>query len=821
MAGAPVFLTRLIGRDEAVTEVAELIDRARVVTLIGAGGVGKTRLAVEVVSRLDRPWTFVDLAAVTDDAHVVTAVARALGIGGRTADESAVLNRLAGDSRVLVVDNAEHVVVAVAAVVAKILVRAPQVSVLVTSRRPLALDGEVLWRVPPLDEAEAAALFADRARACGRSVAESPEDREVVDAICRRLDGIPLAIELVAARCRAFALHDLAEQVATALTSLPDSRRGQPDRRRTIDASVDWSWRQLSEEEQGVLAALAVFPATFTLDAARAVGRTNDETLLALVDHSLMHLEDTRYRLYDVVREFAQARAQEDAHDRLVDWCVAHLATPVSTAPEELDAVDRDLPTYRAAMRWSLDHARALDGIRVAVALGQYWETRDTAEGISWLVPLRDAVPETCRERALAARAISHCVFFRGDFPLTKAMESEAAQYARAAGDDALLGAATKGMGWAARAMFDPEAGGHFAASIEPLRAAGDIPSLVDAILGVAETAWADGDIATARTAVEEGLAEARAGDPATLLQALLFVSFGAYLDGDLDHVAAVIDEALPIGRALRDELWLPAIESLEARLLADGGDAAGAVARLAALVERSEASGNIVGLAIAWWAKGFAAFDEQQLETAGRVALLTGFPYLSADLAAARARVAIVAGNLDEAATVCDEALTTAGMPFGGYGRPPALLARSELAQARNEYSDALNLAYEALELAVTGKCRRHTAAAVARIAQVRSETGDADAARLLAAQPLDDAVALAQRGRGRRGRPSAGWESLTPTERDIVDLVCSGLTNPEIAAKLFVAPATVKTHLSNVFAKLGVKNRAELAAHASSREG
>lgn len=849
-------------------EVSDLLARHRLITLVGPGGVGKTRLASETAKRRGA-LAFVDLAAVTEAGHLSAAFAAGLAIKQRS-DEEAVVELLSSTDGVLVIDNAEHLLDPLARFVRRILSRAPAVTLLVTSRHPLGVDGEVLWRVPPLTDDHAVQLFLDRAEVSVPDIASAPGDGHI-EGICRSLDGMPLAIELVAARSRAFALGDLAAEVATTVTSFRDPRRDQPERHQTIEGSMAWSWRLLDGAEQRVLAQLAVFPASFSLEAARAVAGAEPDTLLSLVDHSLVQVDDrsthTRYRLFEVVRAFARCRLQErdedaEVHHRVVAWCLQTLATPVTTAASDLDAVVRELPTYRAAMQWCVEHDRGLDGLRIATALDQYWQIRDCVEGLSWLVPLRDAVPEPCLERALGARVIASVAFFLGDFALAKRMVEDAAQYARSIGDSALLSAATLGIAWVERVMYDPAAGAHFEESIAPLRAAGDISSLIDALTGKAEVAFASGNVTGGCEAVEEAVSAAGTGDPATMIQALVFAGFGACLRGDLTRADELLDRGMSLGRQIKDELWVPVCEVFVHRLRALRGDQSAAVAELTMLLERAEASGIVVALACGWWAKGLSAYEASEpgatvpeLETGAQVALLTGFPYLSAELTAARARAAIAAGDLDEAAAACDEALATAATPFGGYGRPAALLAASELAQARTEYAEALRCAYEALDEADAGGNSLAVIAAVERLGRLRASAGDTeDAAVLLAVadaervsrgivvshvdaaqheqaraacpEPgtgarlsLADAVAFARRGRGRRSRPSIGWESLTPTEKQVAGLVAQGYTNPEIAARMFVAPATIKTHLRSVFGKLGVKNRVELAAHVSRR--
>ncbi|MFD9414004.1 BTAD domain-containing putative transcriptional regulator [Streptomyces goshikiensis] len=408
----PAPVGSLIGREEAVTRVCAAVAAGRLVTLTGPGGVGKTRLALAAAARLEQEpaypdgvW-FVELAGVR--GAVAGVVAAALGVredadrggGAGAGGEDAARERLAGAlaprGLLLVLDNCEHVADAVATLTGELLRRAPGLRVLATSQEPLALSGEVLEAVEPLPEADAVRLFAARAAAAAPGFALGPDNSGAVALVCRRLDGIPLALELAATRVRALGVHALADRLHDRFRLLNQVRRDAPARQRTLRAVIDWSWELLGPDERVVLRRLAVFSGGFTLESAEAVcagGEIGAEQVLdlvaRLVDCSLVAADGTaRYRTLESVTAYALERLAEAgpaeasaARLRHAEHCAglaeraaAHLHGPGQR--RWLRRLDRETLNLRAA----LDHAAAAGAggtaVRLVNALAWYWFLR-------------------------------------------------------------------------------------------------------------------------------------------------------------------------------------------------------------------------------------------------------------------------------------------------------------------------------------------------------------------------------------------------------------------------------------------------------------
>ncbi|MCV7358607.1 ATP-binding protein [Mycolicibacterium fluoranthenivorans] len=333
----PVQLTSFVGRSCELAEIAKLLAECRLLTLTGAGGVGKTRLAVAAADHTAELFEdgvrCVELAAVTDPDMVPQAVAQALGLSdprGRCATPD-VLTRTIGDRRLLlVVDNCEHLLDAAAALVGEILRSCPNVTVLATSREPLAVGGEQVWRVPSMSlDDDAVALFTERAQRARAEFVLDTHATEVVREICRRLDGMPLAIELAASRVRALTLDEIIGSLHDRFRLLTGGCRTVARRQQTLKACIDWSYTLLNEHEKAVLRRVSVVPGGFDMHTARTVAVGGDvcafqvvDLLMSLVDKSLLSAETrcgrTRYRLSETMRQYARDRHAETGEPDLL-----------------------------------------------------------------------------------------------------------------------------------------------------------------------------------------------------------------------------------------------------------------------------------------------------------------------------------------------------------------------------------------------------------------------------------------------------------------------------------------------------------------------
>jgi predicted ATPase/class 3 adenylate cyclase/DNA-binding CsgD family transcriptional regulator len=886
-----------IGRDADLATLAELIASHGLVTIVGAGGCGKTRLALEVArERLERfrdGALWVDLAPVTSAEGVVDAAATAIGMRGTTEPTSErVVARLAGRTALLVIDNCEHVIDDAATFVTAVRSSCPDVRVLATSREPLALRDEAVWRVPSLSvpdadgagllESGAGRLLLDRIRRVHPDVAPTTQEREALTRICRRLDGIPLAIELAAARTATIPLVALAERLDDRFSLLSSGGRDVLARQRTLEGSIGWSYQLLAEEEQRAFRRLGVFNGSFPVAAGVDViggdPRLAEDLLFRLLDCSLLadRTNDTEPRVHmlEAVRWFSRERLLEsgeadDAHGRHLDWCVrladrcgGELEGP--TARAAVLALDHDIENLRAAFSWALRHGRADDVARSVSATVWFWSWRGRArEGADWLAragpeaiasgdPSRLAVayagvilptssdPEALSRRWVEALALARelgdertegrlrvlaCLHEAFDDPPRAAMQAETGRLlCGRAGDRYWEGMAVGGLALCQIQVGRFDLAEPYLDEMRTIATALGNPFLrtdeiarrcqVDRYLGRYQA------VLTGAREIDElvaGLTEL-----GTQMLARATAAFVDVAQGRADEALATLERmadrcatdqpgwigtlAQPFAVALTDlGRGREAIDLYErewawtrqlsfryfmglhrAVTLLTCGDVERARSGLEDALEAARAGDNDTGVAIT--ERYLAAIDrddraytsaESRLHRALETFAAHRYPQLAADVLEELAGIDLDHGRPEAAATLFGATATI---------RDAAGVVRRFGRQA----------AYEA-DLAALERQLDHD------VLESTWATG--------AALTLPDAVELARRGRGERGRPSAGWESLTATEAKVADLVAQGLTNPEVAARLIMGRATVKTHVSSILRKLELDNRTQLA--------
>src|ERR1700712_1826585 len=527
----PAQLTSFIGRQKERAEVRQLLADNRLVTLTGVGGTGKTRLATQVAieSAHDFPdgaW-YVDLAPISVPELVPTTVARSLGLtdqpGQQTMD---TVQRFLRDRELLaVLDNCEHLIEATAGLIAELLGSCPGLTLLTTSREPLGVSGEVTWGVPSLSLSdEAVELFVDRARRARPDFTVTNDNLTAVTEMCRRLDGLPLAIELAAARIRALSVKDIVDSLHDRFRLLTGGARTVVRRQQTLRASVDWSHALLSDSERIMFRQLAVFVGGFDLDAAHAVAGADTteryqvlDQLTLLVEKSLVVADDdargTRYRLLETVRQYAleklgesgEADATRDRHRDHFAAMAAGLDTPATNYECQLTSTESELANLRAAFGWSLENHRLDLALTLTSSLQPMWWSRGRLrEGSAWFGAALAATPELEVAPATVALALADKAFLDlwADSGARFDQAHDALAMARAADDQPLLLRALTACSFVVGYGYDGVAAEpYFTEAIELARALDDRWRLCQILTRLAGTAVITGDPVTARAA--------------------------------------------------------------------------------------------------------------------------------------------------------------------------------------------------------------------------------------------------------------------------------------------------------------------------------
>ena len=479
----PAQSASFVGRDVEVAEVRRLVGSARLVTLTGAGGCGKTRLGLQVAAEMldgsgDGVW-LVELASVSEQGAVPAAISEVLGIASRAGRPvlETLLDALELQYVLIVLDNCEHLIGACAEVANAILLRCPRVHLMATSREPLGIGGETIYRVPSLslpdpddgdtsetEQSDAVALFVDRARAQGSECTLDEETGPLVVSICRRLDGMPLAIELAAARLRSMSLEGLNDRLDQRFRLLTGGSRSALPRQQTLRATVEWSYSLLNSSEQSLLRRLSVFAESFDLEAAEEVCCLQDveefdvdDLLGSLVDKSLVVTEPSggrvRYRMLETIRQFAAERLVESDEVEAAAIGTAHasyylslaeLAAPHLFGPDQRRWYAR-LGADQANLQRALEHSAAeRDGteraLRFGAALQRYWRVRGgrNEEAIRLLTSVLER-PEAQVDLKLFAAALVTVAFVSSDIRTALLAGERAVEVARQLDDDRLL----------------------------------------------------------------------------------------------------------------------------------------------------------------------------------------------------------------------------------------------------------------------------------------------------------------------------------------------------------------------------------------------
>jgi predicted ATPase/DNA-binding NarL/FixJ family response regulator len=757
LGNLPAEASSFVGRRREVADLRSKLSASRVVTVVGPGGVGKTRLAVRVAADLargahDGSW-LVGLADVRDPALVPNVTAAALDLRDQAGADprSLVLAHLRERQVLLLVDNCEHLLDAAARFIAEIVAMAPGVRVLATSREPLGIPGEQMLPLTPFEapaddpapsverlaQNDAVRLFVARAAAASGSFALIAANAAAVTEVCRRLDGLPLALELAAARTRVLGIEQIRDRLADRFALLTHGSRTALPRHQTLQAAIDWSYDLLSDPERALLRGLGVFAGRFTLEDVEAVCATDDaaatdvvDLLGSLVEQSLVIAELSggvaTYRLHETMRAYARARLEaapeaEAAGGRFAGAVVARCRRSIDEAqyalPEWLAWMDLELDNVRAVLHRSVED-NSWQGLAVAGSLGWYWSIRATTEGVRWLDELLPAAGDLGPADETQQATLGWALFTRGFLAIVQ-------------GD---------------RAVAAP---------------------VLDRAVAAAESAELPTLIAIARAAA----------------------SVGANLDGDRETAARLLDEAKRSAARQDDPAATLSLAHAEALNALFGRDLATVIATSTAGEQLSRELGALYVRELMLTNLGFAALATQDpaarsyLDEGLRIARAiddrVGQAYLLgalAALAAGQSRAQHAARLLGASESIRESggATVIAGMaPF--------------LAQASAAATAALGESRFATELAAGRGLDRGAAIALA----------------------LGDPIARARTIPARRAEAALGER-----EAEVAALIADGLTNREIGARLFISERTVDSHVRNMLNKLGFDSRTQIAA-------
>jgi len=763
----PVSPTSFVDRREETSQAKRLLGTERVVTLMGPGGVGKTRLALHVAAELRRAYAdgvwLVELADVRDGALLAQSVAERLGLQDRSHDPvHAVTSYLAERQLLLVLDNCEHLIDECAPFVALLVKSCPGLRLLATSRQSLGITGEVTLLLPPLSAPDAAGapdgpsfedalnydsvrLFAERARAILPSFELHQGNAAEVARLCRRLDGLPLAIELAAVRIRALTPAQIEERLASRYRLLTSRDRTAPERQQTLQALVDWSHQLCTDQERLMWARMSVFSGGFTLDAAERVCSGDEldaedvlDVIDSLVDKSLLVAEETdgmrRFRVLETIREYGAERLAESAELDLVrqrhrDWC-ADLARDFMDSwlgPDEVRWVSRmarEHPNLRVALDYCLSESRdPLTALGIVTKLEDYWGIRGlNIEFRYWLDRALPLAGDPSPQRLAGLRAAGWSALLQEEIDVDLPMLEEASR------------------------LVDEVGGGTDNAYLRH-------------IWGLA--AFFAGDLEQAAALAESALADFRqAGDLRGELFSLFLVGLTRGLSGDREHGLALLEEAIATSTQIEDVYWR----------------------------------------GWAWWAVCVIEIGSGNLPragTAGKQALT-----LQRKL------------NNRLAIAVTVDALACVAARTNRHNHAATLFGIGDRLASEVGTDPSKNATLGAIH-------DEHTRISGAELGEEAYEADFSKGRSMPDGAALDLALEIVP-DRVRVKKPSRAGSSgpLTRREREIAELVGRGMSNKDIAERLVVSTRTTEGHVENILRKLGFRSRTQVAAWVASQQ-
>lgn len=757
----PLQLSSFIGREREIAEVTRLLASSRLVTLTGAGGCGKTRLALQIADRVQELFPagvwFIDLAPITDPSLIPLEFVAALHVHEQPGQP--LLNTLVSsllDKRILLLcDNCEHLIEACAHLMHSLQSACPNLNILATSREALNIPGETIYRVPSLAiplqssatpeteflKTESVQLFVERASAVQPHFALTDQNAAAVAQICARLDGMPLAIELAGARATMFSAGEIAARLDDRFSLLTAGARTALPRQRTLRAAIEWSHDLLTVPERTVFHRLSVFANSWSLDAASEICSLADasqtlELLAHLVNKSLVIAEEqngqTRYRMLETIREYASEKLASDGEmARLRDQHLAFFVKLAETAQTKLNGpeqsewfatLERDHDNLRRALEWSLAGSQVAKGLRLAVALTHFWDAHDHAgEGYWWLMRLlaEPAASGPTLPRARALQGAGFLAFVQHDFAHARPPTEAALRLAQELGDQRLVAVC---------------------------------------LLSLGIVSYAEHNFSDARSYYEQALAVQRTlGDPRSISVALAHVALSALHDGEYPRAQALLEESLNLVVQLQDKFAM----AYAYRRLAQAALYQGQLERAADACRQSVAL---------------------SLEVSSKQATIAAIAVFAAIRMAQQQPIPAV--RLFGATDALRQSTETQLRPYDGevYDRHVAAL-RQQLA------ADVFEAAWSA----------GHKLSMEDAIAEAQSGP---------VFEPLAPPSPLPQH------ELPAG---LTAREVEVLRLLAQGLTDAQIADTLSISPRTVNGHLHSIYGKLDVTNRTAAARYAA----